>query len=192
MTQRKTWLMLAVPFLLFGLGACSSDGPTSPDDSSSLSSEETVLLSVAPEGGSTAVGMNTAITVEFSHPMNPDMSQYADVHKGEITGAEVAGAWEWFEDDTVLRFTPAQPLEPGTDYVVHLGGGMMDADGEHVNVEQHGQQMGGEWATDDMMTGRGMGGGMGGGMDSSEHMGGSWDHPSNGSHGMVFTFTTAG
>jgi hypothetical protein len=193
MTTRKIWTILTVPFLLLGLAACSDSGPTSPDDTNDPPpAEETVLLSVAPEGGSSAVGVDTVITVKFSHPMDPSMSEYADVHEGDITGPEVAGTWEWLEDNTVLRFTPDGLLQPATDYVVHLGAGMMDADGEHVNMEEHGHQMGGEWATDDMMMGGGMGGGMGGNMDPSEHMGGNWDHPSNGSHGMIFTFTTAG
>ena len=195
MTTRKIWPILAVPFLLVGLSACSGDGPTAPDGPSDPgeppTAEETVLLSVAPEGGSRGVGVDTVITVEFSHSMDRSMSEYADVHEGEVTGPEVAGTWEWLEDDTVLRFTPDGLLEPATDYVVHLGGDMMDADGEHVNMDEHGLQMGGEWATDDMMMGGGMGGGMGN-MDPSEHMGGNWDHPSNGSHGMIFTFTTAG
>lgn len=95
------------------------------------------------------------------------------------------------EQTVLASVTPDGPLQPATDYVVHLGGNMMDADGEHVNMEEHGQQMGGGWATDDMMMGGGMSG-MDVEMDPSGHMGGNWDHPSNGSHGMIFTFTTAG
>lgn len=190
MTTPKIWSFLTVPFLLVGLAGCSDSGPTALDDTNDPPpAEETVLASVAPEGGSSGVGVDTVITVAFSHPMDPSMSGYADVHEGDITGPEVAGTWEWLENDTVLQFTPDGPLQFATDYVVHLGGDMMDADGEHANMEEHGHQMGGEWATDDMMMGGGMGG-MDGKMDPSEHMGGNWDHPSNGSHGMIFTFTT--
>lgn len=199
MEMRDSLAITTIPFLLLGLAACSGGGPTGPEDTGDSgeppAAGETMLLSVAPEGGSTGVGVDTVITVEFSHPMDPSMSEYADVHEGDITGPEVAGAWTWHENDTVLRFTPDGPLRPATDYVVHLGAGMTDADGEHVDMEEHGHQMGGEWATDEMMTGGGhMGGpGHGGtGMDPSGHMGGAWDHPSNGSHGMIFTFTTAG
>jgi hypothetical protein len=69
---------------------------------------------------------------------------------------------------------------------------MTDVDGEPVEMKEHGPMMGGEWATDDMMMGSGMGGGMGGNTDPSRHMGGNWDHPTNGSHGMIFIVTTAG
>jgi hypothetical protein len=64
---------------------------------------------------------------------------------------------------------------------------MLDAGGHVADVGLHGAEMGGEWATDAMM-----GGIMGEHMGPADHMGGAWDHPSNGSHGMVFTFTTGG
>lgn len=185
---------VAVPILLVGLAACSRDGPTSPEPPPV--GERTVLLDVAPGGGAGGVGVDTVITVVFSHPMDPAMSAYADVHLGDLAGPGVAGSWEWLEDHAVLRFTPDGPLRPATDHVVHLGGGMTDARGDPVDMEEHGVGMGGEWATDERMGGGHMGGGTGGhaggGTDPSDHMGGPWDHPSNGSHGMTFTFTTAG
>ena len=55
-------------------------------------------------------------------------------------------------------------------------------------MERHGAGMGGQWATESMMTGgtqHGGGMGPGGGM-----MGQGWQHPSNGSYGMLFSFTT--
>ena len=67
----------------------------------------------------------------------------------------------WSGDRTRLTFTPSQPLKSQTQYVIHVGGGMQD---------QHGH---------------GMGGGHGGGM------GAGCVHPTNGSYGMVFYFTTA-
>lgn len=192
MMIRKIWPMLTVPFLLLGLAGCSDSAPTGPDDSNDPPAVgETVLLSVAPESGSSDIGVDAVITVEFSHPMDPGMAEYADVHEGDIAGPEVMGTWEWLENDTVLQFTPDGLLDPATDFVVHLGGDMMDADGEHVSMEAHGEQMGGEWASEEMMMGGSMGG-MDSGTDPSEHMGGNWNHPSNGSHGMMFTFTTAG
>jgi hypothetical protein len=38
-----------------------------------------------------------------------------------------------------------------------------------------------------------MSGGMHGGMNGGQHdhMGSGWNHPENGSYGMIFTFTTA-
>lgn len=180
----ETWKQLLLAPLLVGLAACGAGDPAGPDGPDAAS--QTVLLSVSPPGGSAGVDVEAAITIEFSHPMDPTMSAFADLHEGELGGPEVAGRWEWMDGHTVLRFTPEAPLHPATDYVVHLGGGMMDAAGEPVKMEAHGHHMGGKWATHEMM----MGGGMGGGMDPSQHMGDNWDHPSNGSHGMVFTFTT--
>jgi len=78
--------------------------------------------------------------------------------------------------------------------VIHVGGGMQDHDGHHLDLEMHGPQMGGQWFTEDMYQGgqhgygMGHGGGMGGGQGM---MGEGWANPGNGGYGMVFTFTTA-
>lgn len=172
---------LAVAFpAMFGVFACSDDtGPAGPDGAESL------LLSVEPRGGATSVSTGSSITITFDHPMNPAMSAYAIVHEGTVAGPEVEGAWSWSANDTRLGFAPASRLESATTYVIHLGGGMRDADGRHVDFQQRGGQMGGRWVTSGMM-----GGGMASGPGPG-HMGDGWQHPSNGTYGMVFVFTTA-
>jgi len=113
------------------------------------------------------------------------MEAYAELHEGSVTGPVVEGAWTLSEDRMVLTFAPTQALKPSTTYVIHLGGGMMDELGNHVNLGQHGLGMGGQWATQTMMTG-------GMGMGGNGHMTGTgWAHPTNGSFGMIFSFTTA-
>lgn len=177
---------LSLPALfLLALTACSGDGPSGPDEAPA--DADALLVDVSPTGGSTGVGLDESVMLEFDHAMDPSMSSYADVHEGDISGVEVPGTWGWLEGHTVLRFTPSGGFEPATRYVVHVGGGMTDADGHMVDLESHGDEMGGEWATDPMM-----GGENGGHMDPGDHMGEAWDHPSNGSHGMIFTFTTTG
>lgn len=191
MRARAPRTILVAASLLPALAACSGSGPTDPGDR--VGGEETVLLSVAPAGGSSEVAVDTVVTVRFSHAMDASMAAYADLHRGGIDGPVVPGEWGWLEETTVLRFTPSEPLAPATGYAIHLGGDMMDGDGHHVDMEEHGPGMGGEWATDAMMTGGGQGGtGMHGGMEPSDHTGGHWDHPTNGTHGMVFIFTTEG
>jgi hypothetical protein len=61
---------------------------------------------------------------------------------------------------------------------------MVDADGHHVDMDEHGPGFGGHWIQGGMM-GPGHAG-MGWGA-----MGGGWHH-ANGSYGMAFAFTTAG
>jgi len=123
------------------------------------------------------------------------MEEYAALHEGPVTGPEVAGTWARSTDGMTLTFTPDAPLKPATMYTIHIGGGMMDEDGHTVDLDMHGMDMGGEWATESMMTG-GMGSGMGGmggmGGQPGTHMGQGWQDPSNGTYGMVFSFTTAG
>ncbi|MGD2067172.1 MAG: Ig-like domain-containing protein [Gemmatimonadota bacterium] len=169
-------------------GACSGgDSPAAPG-----ASETTALLSIVPTGGATDVDPPATVVVGFDHPMMPGMEAYALLHRGDVTGPEVPGAWRLSDDLRTLTFTPASLLQPGTTYTIHLGGGMMDADGRHVDFDAHGDRMGGVWASPAMM-GRGMmGSGMMGGAVGDRHMGPGWQHPTNGSYGMVFTFTTRG
>jgi hypothetical protein len=97
---------------------------------------------------------------------------------------------------TRLTFTPDAPLKGQTEYIIHVGGGMQDSNGHHLDFQMYGFGMGGHWFTEDMHqdgqhgqgTGHGGMGGMGGG---SGMMGGGWVHPGNGGYGMIFTFTTA-
>lgn len=177
---------VAVVGMMLILAVGCSDGATEPG------TEETVLLSLVPQGGATGVDPNAPVVIRFSHPMMQGMEDYADVHESAVEGPLVLGAWSWSADITALTFTPDAPLKAQTQYVIHIGGGMEDQEGHHVNIEAHGIGMGGQWMTQRMYQGgqhgygMGQGGGMGGG-----GMGAGWTHPSNGSYGMVFIFTTA-
>ena len=162
-------------------GACSDD-PVSPN-----LDDGPALLSVEPSGGSTGVEVGATVVVTFDHAIADGMEEYAALHEGSVTGALVAGVWSLSADRTTLTFTPAAPLKPATTYVIHIGGGMTDDHGNHVNLQQHGTGMGGEWATGSMMTG-----GMGMNQIGSTMMGAGWAHPTNGSYGMLFSFITAG
>ena len=165
-------------------GACSEGlGPET--------TEAAALLSVQPAPGTVGVEVGTTVTVVFDHAMAPGMDAYMALHEGDVSGPEVPGTWMMSGDHMTMTFTPAEPLKAATVYVIHVGGGMMDGDGHVVNLERHGLEMGGHWATGSMMTG-GMGSGMTGGGLDGHHMGDGWGHPTNGSYGMVFSFTTAG
>ncbi len=183
--MKRTSALFGIPVLVAGLVGCSTDDIAGPGDT------ETVFLSVVPQGGSTDVDPGSSVVVRFDHSMNAAMSEYADVHEGDLTGPEVDGTWNWSNNNMTLTFTPSQPFKLATTYSIHLGGGMRDADDHPVDFGQHGPGMGGHWANGDMMGGGPMGGGpMGGG--PGPHAGEGWQHPTNGSFGMVFSFTTAG
>lgn len=145
------------------------------------------LVDVAPAGRSLNVGVGTTVTLTFDHPMNEDMAQYAALMEGTVTGPVVPGAWALSEDEMTLIFTPDAALKAATTYVIHVGGGMMDAEGDTVDLGTYGPGCGGEWATGSMMGG---GAGMMGGGDGWQ-MGSGWAD-GNGTYGMIFTFTTAG
>lgn len=176
-TRTYAWIALATAATL---------GATGCTDSTTSLEPETELLSVTPRGGEVNVDTASQVVVTFSHAMDAMMTEYAALHEGDVNGPEVPGTWAMSGDSTAMTFTPEQPLAPATDYTIHLGGGMMDAEGHPVGMGTYGEMMGGMWASQSMMMGGGM---MGGGMH--EHMSEGWEHPENGSYGMIFTFTTS-
>ena len=175
-----------VALVALAAGACSGDVIAPEDDTAEL-------LSMVPAPGAVDVSVGASVDITFDHAIGFGMREFAALHEGSLTGPVVDGTWALSEDRTVLMFTPDQQLKAATTYVVHLGAGMTDEQGHHVGLEQHGVGMGGQWATQSMMTGGGMGSGMGSGMgENGQMMGDGWAHPTNGSYGMVFSFTTAG
>lgn len=178
---RRFFAMVALGGFTLGVAACSED-PAAPEE------DVAALLSVEPAAGSIDVGVGSTVIVSFDHAIATGMEEYAALHEESLMGPEVDGTWALSANGMTLTFTPAAPLSPATTYVIHIGGGMTDDHGDHVNLGQHGLGMGGLWATQSMMTG-----GMGTGMGQNAHMmGDGWAHPTNGSFGMVFSFTTAG
>jgi hypothetical protein len=174
--------VLAVPLL----GVACDDEPTEPEV------QDAALFSVIPAGNATGVDPSGPVVIEFTHTMMLGMEEYADVHEGDVEGPLVPGTWSWNEDRTKLTFTPEALLKPQTQYVIHVGGGMQDQNGQHINYGQHGMGMGGQWMTQQMHQGGHHGYGMGhGGMGGGTGMGEGWVHPTNGGYGMIFTFTTA-
>ena len=175
MNARRIVLALAAVLLV---GACSDVTAPAPGP-------EAALLGVLPEGGATSVSVETQVVLTFSHPLGPGMEAFAVLHVGDVNGPEVGGAWSLSEDRTVLGFSPLQSLAPTTEYTVHIGGGMTDDQGRHMDLGMHGPTMGGAWVTGSMIMG-GMGFGTNGGM-----MGPGWAHPNGGTYGMTFSFTTS-
>lgn len=174
---------------MLALAGTVAVGVAACEDATTSVQPETALLSVAPEGGASDVALDAPVVLTFGHAMHSQAGEYAAVHQGDVNGPTVSGSWMIEENGRVMRFTPDHDWQANTAYAIHLGGGMMDAEGDHVDLGTNGMHMGGEWATDSMMSG-GMPGGMSGGQH--DHMGEGWDGPENGSHGMIFAFTTAG
>jgi len=164
-------LVLAVAF---AVSACS--------DSTSSSTTGASLDAVSPTPGTTGVDPATVMTMRFSAAMQTSMMQYVDLHQGTIAGPVVPMTCSWSSDNTTLTCQPNQPLQHGTAYVLHMGGGMMDANGHAVDVEHHGMTIGGQPVSGGMMGS--MHAGQGTGM-----MGGGWMDP-DGHYGMEFTFST--
>ena len=157
------------------------------DGTQGVGAEEAALVSVTPRGGSMTVDPNTQIELEFDSRMADGMEQFCSLHVGGLDGEEVPGAWEWSEDHHVLTFTPHDPLQLDSEHTLHVGGGITDVDGHHMDFDQHGFDMGGHWVDEDMFGSGMLGPGM---MSGHSHMGDGWQHD-NGTYGMSFPFRTA-
>ena len=152
------------------------------------------FMSVSPGGGAMSVPVGTSLEFHWGAPMGPGMEQFVDLHQGGLEGPAVPISHAWSADGTTLVCTPVSPLAPGTQYTLHLGGGMVDANGQVIDMDHYGPGFGGQWITG---TGQPGSGGPGGGHHGGAHHGGQpwggmgpgWQHP-NGSYGMAFTFTT--
>ena len=149
--------------------------------SDSTSPTTATLAAVSPAPAATAVAPATTITLTVDHPMMPGMEQYMDLHHGGISGPTVPMHCGWSPDQTTLTCTTINPLAAGTQYGIHVGGGMTDAHGDRCDMD-HWTTQGGQWVTGGMMGGTHDGHPMG-------MMGGGWMH--GGHYGMMFTFTTA-
>ena len=78
------------------------------------------VTGVAPANG--PIAPETMFQVTFSQPMDTQTTEAAfSLHKvGTAAGAKVQGAITWNADNTILTFTPAQPLDFGGNYAVGI------------------------------------------------------------------------
>ena len=144
----------------------------------------TALASVTPTADAVGVAVDARIEVRFGAPVAAGGGHPIALQVGACPGPVVAGSWERSSDGLALRFTPAQPLAPGSLYTIHVGGGLTDADAATIDFGP-GEALGGSWVTLEMVRGMpSMGMGMG-----VAHDGPAWRHP-NGLYGMSFSFTT--
>lgn len=176
-------LLATAPLITAG---CSPDGhdamgPMGPSDF--MGAPGNSFLSTSPRGGEVGVAPSSNITIGFGAEMGVGMEQYVDLHRGDLGGPRIPMTCDWSGDRTTLTCTPREPLESGTTYWLHLGGGMMTTAGTPVDFDTHGPAFGGQWIQGGMMGGSHAGQPWGA-------MGAGWQH-GNGTYGMAFAFTTA-
>ena len=172
-----------MPATIFGVALGAGCGGNSGNMMGPSPATGAVFMSVTPQGGATGVSASAPIVFRFGAAMGTGMEQYVDLHMRDLAGPTVPMSCGWSGDRSTLTCTLQAPLASRTTYVAHLGGGMMTQAGQHLDYDQFGPMMGGQWI---------MGGMMGG-----SHAGSSWGMMSpdwrsaNGAYGMAFTFTTA-
>jgi hypothetical protein len=173
--------------LLAALGACSdsSDSSLGPDGTTGAA-PATRLVAVSPPGQATGVDRGGPLMLQFDGAMMPGMEQYVDLHRGDVSSLTHPIACAWSADRTQLICTPAPPLDPGTSYTFHVGGGMRSSNGASILMDP--TEHAGSW----IHGGSGM---MGGGMShGDDHAGQSWEmmgpgwRAGNGTYGIVCPF----
>ena len=159
---------------LAALAACTTDsGMDGPDMTGRVA-----LQAVSPADGVSGVSITLPMVMRFSGPLGGGMERYVAVHEGSVAGPVVAGGWSWSADRRTLTFTPDTPLKSRSTYVIHMGGGVQGSNGMPMD-DGSCTALGGRAVTGAMMGG-----------SAAAMMGPGW-LGSDGTYGMVFTFTTA-
>ncbi len=177
-----TTLAIGASVTLAGCGG-GTDMPMGPGDMGPVEvGMSPTFMSVSPGGGAMGVPVGSPLELHWGAPMRVGMEQYVDLHMGDLSGPVVPMGCAWSANQTTLVCTPSSPLQPGTQYTIHVGGGMVDANGQVIDMDTYGAGLGGQWVQGGMM-------GAGHGGTAWGMMGAGW-HDSNGAYGMAFTFTT--
>ena len=137
--------LVACSAFLVAIGCSSSDN--APNQTT------TTLTLVSPAGGATNVDPAAPVRLTFSGPMAQGMENYVDLHQGTAADATMPMTCVWSADRTTLTCTHAAPLAAGSTYTIHVGGGMMDANGHSIDMDAMVTTMGGVWLMPGMMGG---------------------------------------
>ena len=178
---------LATIASILAVGACSANSSSPTNPAGVLAADAPAVLSVLPAAATTGVDPTKPVIVTFTMAMLSGMEMLVVVHEGSVTGPQVAGTSVWSADRRVLTFTPTATLKAKTTYVVHFSPSLQGTNGKTVDLSQC-TKLGGQYVTGGMMgstAGGMMNGSWGPGM-----MGAGWK-ASDGTYGMLFTFTTA-
>ncbi|MHB1096022.1 MAG: Ig-like domain-containing domain [Gemmatimonadaceae bacterium] len=143
------------------------------------------LASLQPANAATGVDPGAPVVLRFNHAMMTGMEMLVVVHQGSVTGAVVAATATWSADRTVLTLNPQVPMKRSTTHVVHLSPSLQDMAGRMIDMSSA-TMMGGQTVSGSMMGG----GSMMNGQWGPGMMGAGWQ-ASNGTFGMIFTFTTS-
>ncbi|HEV8264984.1 MAG TPA: Ig-like domain-containing protein [Gemmatimonadales bacterium] len=87
------------------------------------------VLRFTPSGRAPAT---TVVTVTFDRPVAGSLDATVDAQRIFAIAPAVPGRVEW-RDPITLRFTPAAPLTPSTEYVVTVANAFTAMDGSRLN-----------------------------------------------------------
>ncbi len=129
-------LLLAVSVFLSG---CELPRENPLDPGSTVNQGDTTppeIISIVPENGSGAVEPDASVIVTFSETMNR-----ASVESGFslVCGTGVEGVFAWSNQDSVLTFSPLEPLHLSWNYSLSIGAAVADIQGNLIDSEQTGE-----------------------------------------------------
>ncbi len=94
------------------------------------------VLRLTPSAGQTDVPLDTKLTAEFSQPMDPESVEMAFTLSN--FGNVARGSFAWNEDNTLVTFTPLDPLAMETEYLINVSTTATSANGESALDEPYG------------------------------------------------------
>lgn len=110
-----------------GGGSTAATAPAAAQQPRILS----VSANQAPEQ---ANGATATIAVQFSMPMDTaSVENRVHMYRGDAeTGTPVPGAAAWSQDNTLMTFTPAEPMMAGATHTMHFDAGITGASDGHM------------------------------------------------------------
>lgn len=180
---------------LFFAAACSDDDdnnggnpspsePTDPGDTTggtpidpNGTGTRVRLTGVLPRDSVSADSVES-IRVVFSGPLAEGSADYVDIHSGTTRGDPFEANCFLTSAETIITCTPAEPFEAGSEYWVHVGGGIRGFNGSPVDLAGIGTLLGGTIVTDTAFA-------AGAHPTGADSAGGSWIGDSTTQSGLV-------
>ncbi|HEY5997479.1 MAG TPA: Ig-like domain-containing protein [Candidatus Deferrimicrobiaceae bacterium] len=90
------------------------------------------VASVVPAAGTTLVAVNATISATFSAPVDPSTVDSGTFAVQKAGGGYLSGSYAFFDNNTRVVFTPAEPLSTNATFTAYLTTGVRGLAGEQL------------------------------------------------------------
>jgi hypothetical protein len=114
-------------------GAVTANGEVVDLGTLVLDDADPEVLAIAPPSGSSGVGVDAAVTVDFSEPIDTGAFQSSWITLRRTAGGNVAVSYAFAADGATVILTPDAPLGSFTSYQVKVSTAVADLAGRHLD-----------------------------------------------------------